>query len=224
MFAIGKEPTGSKDPFALRRAAISIIKIIKKYNIKIDLITFIKQALSKLPINNYSKETEQRIINFIKERLKVLLKNENIDPDIINSLLQNYDNILLIYQKAEFLNSVLQTEIGQRLIICYKRAKNIIGHNKDIMINQLLISEKEEISLYNEINKLDSIIKNIELSTDDIKIKFEKELNALLSIEKFISIFFEKILVNTENLEIKQNRLNLLTKIVHLFHKVLPIN
>ncbi len=224
LFAIGKEPTGSKDPFALRRAAISIIKIIKKYNIEIDLITFIKQALSKLPINNYSKEIAEKIINFIKERLKILLKNENIDSDIINSLLYNYDNILLIYQKAEFLNNVLQTDIGQRLMICYKRAKNIIGHNKDIQINQLLISEKEEISLYNEINKLDNTIKNIELSTDDIKIKFEKEINALLPIEKFISIFFEKILVNTENPEIKQNRLNLITKTVHLFNKILPTN
>ena len=222
-FAIGKEPTGSKDPFALRRAAISILKIIQKFNINIDLRALVQKAFDNLAIENLQENTVEKVITFINERFKVLLKDNDVDHDIITALMNHSDDILLIYQKSEILNRVMKTNEGKKLIEGYKRAKNIIGENKDTDVNKFFVSENEETLLYNAVLELHEHLKYITETEQDPRARFIKELNACVKIESVISLFFEKVLVNTGDPVIKQNRLNLLTKLVELFSGVIPL-
>ncbi len=222
-FAIGKEPTGSKDPFALRRAAISILKLIKKYNISIDIQELIKQAFSQLPGNDLNPNTNQKVMDFLKDRLKVLLKDSNIDHEIVIALLNHSDDILLIFQKAEVLNEFIKTEEGKRLLESYKRAKNIINENKDTEVSKYFLSESAETILYNVVLEFENNLSQIEKTELDSREKLKKELDASKPVEKAISIFFEKVLVNTGDPVVKQNRLNLLTRLVNSFSRIMPL-
>jgi len=222
-FDIGKEPTGSKDPFALRRAAISILKIIQKFKMRIDLRALIQKAFDNMTFDNLKSDTVDNVINFINERFKVLLKDNDVDYEIITALINSGADILLIYQKSEILNRIIKTDAGKRLIEGYKRAKNIIGDNINTEVNKFFLSENEETLLYNAVLELQEHLQYIEQTENDIQTGFVKELNACVKMEKVISQFFEKVLVNTGDSVIKQNRLNLLTKLVQLFGKVIPL-
>jgi len=219
-FAIGKEPTGSKDPFALRRAAISILKIIKKYGIKANLEKLSRKAFEQLPGNNLNPKTVERVIAFIMERFKVLLKDSGIDYDIIQSLINRNHDVLLIYQKSSILNEIMRTPKGEKLISGYKRAKNIIVDNSSMEVSKLLFSEDAEKILFDKINELETQLSEIEQQESDICVQFEKELEVCISMEEYISDFFDKVLVNAEDCVVKQNRLNMLTRLVSLFSKV----
>lgn len=220
-FAIGKEPTGSKDPFALRRAAISILKIIMKYNIKVDLETLAKKAFEQIPVDDANPNTVPKVIDFIMERLKVVLKDSGIDHDIILSFTSNTKDILLIYQKSAILNDLLKTSKGEKLMQGYKRAKNIIENNNSTDVNESLLTEPEEKILFEQTNRLNQLLNDIRNQDENVYETFKKELDACINIEEYISNFFEKVLVNAEDSKIKQNRLNLLTKVVSLFSTVL---
>lgn len=221
-FAIGKEPTGSKDPFALRRAAISILKIIKKYDIKVDLEKLSRKAFEQLPGRDLNSKTVERVIAFIMERFKVLLKDDGIDHDIVLSLISSSRDILLIYQKSAILNEIMKTPKGEKLMSGYKRAKNIIENNATTEINSSLFSEDAEEILFDKIRKLETLLSEIEQQELDVCAQFEKQVEACVDLEDSISAFFDKVLVNTENRTVKQNRLNMLTKLVLLFSKVVP--
>lgn len=221
-FAIGKEPTGSKDPFALRRAAISILKIIKKYDIEADLEKLSQKAFEQLPGNDLNPKTVERVIAFIMDRFKVLLKDSGIDHDIIQSLINHSHDVLSIYQKSAILNEIMKTPKGEKLISGYKRAKNIIEDNNSTEVSKLLFSEDAEKVLFDKINKLEVQLSEIEQQKSDICTQFEKELEICVGMEEYISDFFDKVLVNTEDRVVKQNRLNMLTKLVSLFSKVVP--
>lgn len=219
-FAIGKEPTGSKDPFALRRAAISILKIIRKYGIKADLEKLSRKAFEQLPGDDLNSKTVERVVAFIMERFKVLLKDSGIDHDIIQSLISNSHDVLLIYQKSSILNEIMKTPKGEKLMSGYKRAKNIIGNNTSTEVSKLLFSEDAEKVLFDKINELETQLSEIEQQESDVCVQFEKELEICVGMEEYISDFFDKVLVNTEDCVVKQNRLNMLTRLVSLFSKV----
>ena len=221
-FAIGKEPTGSKDPFALRRAAISILKIIKKYGIKADLEKLSQKAFEQLPGNDLNPRTVERVVAFIMERFKVLLKDSGIDHDIVLALINSSRNVLLIYQKSAILNEIMKTPKGENLMSGYKRAKNIIGDNTSTEVSNLLFSENAEKVLFDKINELEIRLSEIEDQETDVCAQFEKELEACVGMEEYVSDFFDKVLVNAKDQVIKQNRLNMLTKLVSLFSRVVP--
>ena len=219
-FAIGKEPTGSKDPFALRRAAISILRIIKKYDIKVDLEKLSQKAFEQLPGSDLNPKIVERVIAFIMERFKVLLKDSGVDHDIVKSLVNNSHDVLLIYQRSTILNEIMKTPKGEKLMLGYKRARNIIGDNTSTEVSKLLFSEDAEEILFDRINKLETQLFEIEQQDSDVCAQFEKEVEACIDMEESISTFFDKVLVNTEDSVVKQNRLNMLTKLVRLFSKV----
>lgn len=201
-FAIGKTPTGTKDPFALRRAAIGVVKIIRKFNMNIDLKTLVESTLNCFACPN-KDETANRIIGFICDRLKVLLKNEDIAHDIVTSLIDKNSNVLMICRKAVTLNDFLQTDAGTKLHLCYKRARNIVGDNKITRIDEKLLQEKEEKELFSAVSDFNKDAKR----ADDVKTYLDMSVKMIPAVEAF----FEKVLVNANDENLKQNRINLLT-------------
>ena len=201
-FAIGKIPTGTKDPFALRRSAIGILKLIMKFNIDVDLQQLIKVVLSCFETSD-KDELLNKIINFIFERFKVLLKNEGIEHEIVTALIGNDSNVIMIYRKAMILNDFLKTEQGSNLSQAYKRARNIVDNNKNTKVDEALLIEKEEKELFASILLFQ---KGVGTSVD---VKMYLDLSTKMI--PYINAFFEKVLVNAEDIKLKENRINLLT-------------
>ena len=223
-FFLGKEPTGSKDPFALRRAAIGILKIIEKFLLDFDLKSVIQKTLLLLPgTKDFRIDTADRIYDFILERLKVVLKELGIRQNIIGATVTNGDSILTIFAKAKILNGFLQEGTGEKLLSIYKRIKNIILSNGNTLVDEKLFREKEEMILWHEIKKLEEKFLKIEEDSGNFVEKFTKQLYACAEMEQVASTFFDKILIHSEEDLLRQNRLNLLTKVFFIFAKVIPI-
>jgi glycyl-tRNA synthetase beta chain len=231
LFGIGKEPTGSKDPFALRRAAIGVLKIIIKYEITMDLEIIIRKSFVRLgeKVANLVPDTVERVISFIMDRLKIVLKEDGLRHDVVKSALStalssSECEILSICYKANIMNDVLKNEIGEKLITIYRRAKNIIQNNagETAVVDESLFSETDEKKLFGAIGNLEKSLNNLENSDSSIVEKFKNKLTTCISVEDVISNFFINVLVNAEDEKIQKNRINMLVKLVSLFDESLP--
>lgn len=215
----GEKPTGSKDPFALRRLALGIIRIIMENSIHIDLCELVKHSLSlfgndlhKLQHSNY-----EDIILFIEERTKHLLKDK-YDHKLISSVLNLSSSGYLdeLDKKLVALQKFLDKNDSQGLVICYKRANNILA-NKVIKstINPSLFDNKNEQELYTSLQKLSPIL-NKEIDNGN----YDGALEIIQSLKNPVSNFFDSVLVNVENTEVVENRLALLNEVKNIFDKI----
>lgn len=210
LFSINKIPSGSKDPFALRRAANGVIKIIIHFNLNFKL----KEVFNNL--RYLYKNFELKMLEeFILERLESTLP---YNPSIIRAILaSNEDDLLNIYLKAEALESSLQSQDKTMLMQTFKRLANII---KDVNFDNLNIQEDkliatEEIELYNEFVKY----KNKTFNNSD----FKGRIDYLLSLNQVLSRFFDKVLVNAPDETLKTNRKNLIAQIYMAFFNIADI-
>ena len=129
-FLINEKPTSSKDPFALRRAAIGILRIIieNKLSIKLrDLINYSVKLYEEQGVDIKNKRTELEVLEFLKERMRNILKLKNIKVDIIEASISSHngDNFLDLYKKNILMNKYIKKDVGINAINSYKRASNI---------------------------------------------------------------------------------------------------
>ena len=200
MFAIGEKPTGSKDPFALRRAALGVIRIILENKLRVPL----------------SKFMPQDTLDFFHDRLKVMLKEQGIRHDRIQAVLYGDDDMLRIAQKAAALAEMLANEDGVNLLAAYKRAANILNieEKKDKIrydakgLNQATLQEYGETTLVNalEVNA-DSL--QASLAHED----FTLAMQHLANLRAPLDMFFDQVLVNAPDVELRRSRLCLLAYI-----------
>ncbi|GHT90681.1 glycine--tRNA ligase beta subunit [Alphaproteobacteria bacterium] len=230
-FAIGKEPTGSKDPFALRRAAIGLIRIIRKYNISLDLYGVIQKTFEKLnsSFEGLNPNTVESAYSFIMERLKVTLKESGISHEIVASVIAAEKNttskkdINRIFDKAEVLNQTLQSAEGENLISCYRRSKNILdpyekeNPSGEIHCDRSLCVEQCEYDLLDALDSLELSLDAVEGSNLDFCEKLRKKISLCASIEKKTTTFFEDILINVDDEKLRRNRISILQKLTSIF-------
>ena len=236
-FGINEKPSSSKDPYALRRVALGIIRIIieNKRDIKInDLISH--------SINNYFDQgftfsndlIFQDLINFLKERFKYYLKENSIRHDIIESTSKifNLNNISTIFKKAKSLNKIINKPIGMDIVSSYKRASSILSSEiKDIKrelsntTDSGIFKNNFEKDLYNKTNELKKHISEISRDKD-----FDEILMLLSSAKKEVFDFFDNVKVNDDNDVVRKNRLELLNFFCKTyetfldFHQIREIN
>jgi glycyl-tRNA synthetase beta chain len=221
-FVIGKKPTGSKDPLALRRSALGIVQIMIGFNINITMYELFSNSLNLH--NNVSKALEIELMDFILDRLRIILKAEGIKLDVIESILtlSIIHNLpfQIIYKRITALNETRNTENFKLFLVNFKRLNNILKSsdvlnfsNFDININ--LFQSPIETKLFQAINDLKKVIKisEFELNNQEVFLKAIKELQTP------INLFFESIIVNVENKEIKDNRLKLMFGLKELIIK-----
>ena len=132
-FGIDAKPTSSKDPFALRRLALGVIRILLENNRELklkDLINYSSNLYQEQGFELSNKTLHKDLIIFFTERLKNYMKEKGIRTDIIVAALNSYGtgSIIELYNKALILNKLINKEIGQTVISCYKRASNIVDH------------------------------------------------------------------------------------------------
>ena len=230
-FGIDLIPSSSKDPYGLRRLSIGLIKIVieNKKNLKIrELINYSYQLYNDQSIKINNENIVNDLTKFISERFKYFMKEKGIRNDIIDTSLTYFDldNLLKIYNKANKLNKVINKQTGIDLIESYKRAFNILNSEMkfndkitDYNIDPELFKNKYEKNLYDKIN---DIRKN--LTSINIEYDYEAQLSLLASIKRETSEFFENVIVNDKDKDIKNNRLQLLKMLCKTFDNYLNFN
>ena len=218
-FAINFKPTSSKDPFALRRAAIGLLKIVieNKLSLRVkDLINYNLRLLEEHGVKIENNSVEKEILDFLKERMRNILKEKKIQKDIIEASLSTHigDNYYDLYRKNLLMQKHIKKEIGKNAISSYKRAYNIIENKgQDIQgrPDAVLFRKEEEKILYERIHKIrkDLIAKN---NNKDYELLLKS-----LSETKILTDVFDKVIVNDENKDIKNNRLELLKMFCNTF-------
>jgi len=212
-FLIDEKPTSSKDPFALRRAAIGLLRTIIENNLTIrlrDLIDYLIKIYSDQGVKQLNNQASKDLILFFRERMKNILKEKKIRPDIVEASISSHlsDNFLELYKKTLIMNKFISKEVGKNAISTYKRASNILDQEKLNTKNgpdAVLFKQEEEKELFERIN---SIRKSFTLK--DQKKNYEDHLRLLSETKLSTDKFFENVKVNDENQDIKNNRLELL--------------
>ncbi|MDC1124458.1 glycine--tRNA ligase subunit beta [Pelagibacteraceae bacterium] len=219
-FVIDEKPTSSKDPFALRRAAIGLLRIIieNKLVFKLrDLIGYSMRLYEEQGVEIKNEKTEQQVLDFIKERMRNVLKLKNIKPDIIEASISSHagDNFLDLYKKTLLINKYKNKGIGFNAISSYKRAANILDKSGKGITGRpdaVLFRKDEEKILHEKINE----IRKAFTVKDDNK-DYESLLIKLSDTKESTDNFFDKVVVNDENQDIKNNRLELLKMFCNTF-------
>ncbi len=203
LFALGKIPSGSKDPFALRRGASGILKIIEKFNIPLDL-----RAIFKAVAQNYAKIDIAQIEGFFYERMEGVLE---VNQSLINAALKAHKGDLLdLINKIKALNLIAQSPSISDFKVLFKRVANILQPTKATKIDEKLLTESAEKALYEKIIAFQ-------------KLNFashSERIIALLDFKDSLSIFFDEVLINVEGSRLKENRILLIKAVYEEFFKV----
>ena len=223
-FGINEKPTSSKDPLALRRTALGIIRTIieNKKNLKInDLLSYSSSLYEDQGFYLSNKNLQKELNDFLKDRFKHYLKEKEIRYDIIDAIISTFslNKLFSSYEKARCLNKIINNQIGIDITSSFKRASNILDNemknNKIEMDNTTdpgIFKSDFEKNLYkkvNEINKYYSTINNDE--------NYEKSLSILANARKEIFEFFDNVKVNEENETLRKNRLELINMLCKTF-------
>ena len=219
-FVINEKPTSSKDPFALRRAATGLLRIIieNKLSFRLrDLISYAIRLYQEQGVKIINEKTEQDVLEFIKERMRNVLKLKNINTDIIEASVSSHagDNFLALYAKTLLMNKYKNKGIGLNAISSYKRASNILdkaGKSITGRPDAVLFRKDEEKILHEKINE----IRKAFTVKDDNK-DYESLLIKLSDTKETTDNFFDNVVVNDENQDIKNNRLELLKMFCNTF-------
>ena len=221
LFAIGLIPTGSQDPFALRRSAIGIIKIINNNKWEVSLSEIIDYSLyvytDEMTLAFDYNKVKSSIIEFLQGRIKTMLQEENIRYDIIESVLSNDDNVTSIFKKSEEIDEFFK-EDKSKLVEALNRLHNIAKKYEDQEFNEDLLTEDAEKTLF---GKTKEIFPEYEKSVN--RKNFAEAMNLLEELTLPINNYFDNIMVFVDDEDIKNNRLAMLNIIDKEIKKVLNI-
>tara|TARA_B110000444_G_scaffold140076_1_gene131517 strand:+ start:1307 stop:3379 length:2073 start_codon:yes stop_codon:yes gene_type:complete len=216
-FGVGEKPSSSKDPYALRRVALGIIRITieNKKDLKIgDLIscssnTYLDQGF------NFSNDTLIKdILDFLKDRFRYYLKEKNIRHDIIEAATKalNLNSTSTVFEKATSLNKIINKQIGEDIVSSYKRASNILHSEVKDFNSELtniadpgIFKNDFEKDLYKKTNELKKYFSGISKTRN-----FDELLVSLAGAKKEVYAFFDNVKVNGDSEVVRKNRLELI--------------
>jgi glycyl-tRNA synthetase beta chain len=238
-WAIGEPPTGSKDPYALRRAALGVIRLIVENRLRLPLMAIFEDA--KPPIHHsmmaigsgtgsistglrsypgWQAPVDEKLhdlLQFITDRLKVTLREKGVRHDLISAVfaLGGEDDLVRLLARVDALQDFLNSEDGENLLTAYKRAENIVR-----------IEEKRDKSSYRAGLRSDLLVdpaektlaEHLDEATSGAKEALESEefslaMEAMAKLRRPVDDFFDHVMVNTEDADLRANRLRLLAAI-----------
>ncbi len=209
LFSVGKIPTGSKDPFALRRAVNGIVRIVTEYD-----LTFNIDDIIMLLKSNYDDFDTNLLSEFIIERIN---KSLDANPSVIAAVLASGErDINEIAKKVAALNEIVSSDTFKEQFTTFKRVANIskdIDLESSLEIDISLFKEDAEVTLYNAYEKV------INSTYSD----YNEELEALFGLKRELDGYFDDVLVNTEDEVLKINRLHTIGSIFKTFRSIADI-
>jgi glycyl-tRNA synthetase beta chain len=219
-FAVGEKPTGSKDPFALRRAALGIIRLILENGLRLKLREVIRRADFLRAESRHGAAGAadvDELMGFLADRLKVALREQGVRHDLIAAVfaLGSEDDLVRLLARVEALGSFLATDDGANLLTAYKRASNIvrIEEKRDAAVYEPdpsaeLLRQDEERALSAALRPAREIAAR-SLDADD----FSGAMAALAQLRRPVDGFFDRVTVNCDEPDLRANRLRLLSLI-----------
>jgi glycyl-tRNA synthetase beta chain len=216
-FAVGLEPSGTADPYALRRHAIGIIRIIRDKKLPICLPDFVEKCVTILAetISFDTVAVKEKVINFIKDRFKNILLSAGISQDIIDAIITaDFSYLDMIEKKIEALITFQKSSSDfEALATAFKRISNITkGVTETADVNTRLFEHESERELWSAFLAAEGRVRQ--------KIEEQKyldALNLLAGLRKPVDAFFSEVMVMAENKEVKENRLTMLAHIKKSF-------
>ncbi|WWP01597.1 MAG: glycine--tRNA ligase subunit beta [Candidatus Dasytiphilus stammeri] len=220
LIGIGKFPQGDRDPFALRRHALSLLRIIIENKIYLDLNWLIEVSVSIYNEKLNNSNVINDVMNFIMGRYRTWYLKQGYNLNIINSVLVCRPTYPIDFDaRIETVSSLSKiSKIYSTLIIINKRITNILKKSKDKLTTQInvsLLRENEEIELANAIN-----IINKKIQPYLVEFDYQKALLEIVKISDLINNFFNKVIINTSDKEMRINRLTILNKLKTLFIRI----
>ena len=218
IYGIGNGPTGSKDPYALRRLALGLLRILVEGKQELNLIELIDSSLN-LHSKEVNRDMSNEIYKFMMERLKAYYKESQVDGNVFEAVLAvSPESPLDFHLRIEALNEFIQHSESRSLIEANKRIANILKDydGKELKLNSSLLEEEAEKKLY--------------LATQTITKQLKKEkdygsiMSSLLALKEVIDDFFDNVMVNVEDTKLRQARLMLIERVRKLFLSVADVS
>lgn len=236
-FAIKEKPTGSKDPYALRRAALGIIRLVIENNIRLHIVAVINAYVLTFPSKSSPERTlhgadltaledrlEVELLDFFADRLKVQQREKGVPHDLIDAVfsLGGEDDLVRLLARVSALQDFLKTEDGANLLTGYRRAANIVrieekkdGEDFNGPVSDKLLQAVDEQNLNAALETAETAVK-MSIEKED----FAAAMSALAKQRVPVDAFFDTVTVNVNDPDLRKNRLNLLSKIRAVMHLV----
>ncbi|MCH8834382.1 MAG: glycine--tRNA ligase subunit beta, partial [Proteobacteria bacterium] len=217
-FAIDERPTGSKDPFALRRSALGVIRLIIENGLRLPLAEIFREANRLYADSGLTGHLEpQDLLDFFADRLKVHLREKGVRHDLISAVfaLDGEDDLVRLLARVEALGAFLKSDDGENLLVAYKRAANIVRieekrdgktYANDFKPDLLVADEERNLAAY-----LDDATSGAReaLAQED----FTGAMSSIARLRRPVDDFFDHVTVNCEEAKLRENRLRLLSRI-----------
>jgi glycyl-tRNA synthetase beta chain len=226
-FLIDEKPTGSKDPYALRRAALGVIRLIVENGLRMGLAEILERAAFLHGVEEAEAVANPKIedlLAFFADRLKVHLRDQGARHDLVSAIFElgDEDDLVRLLARVEALKTFLASDDGANLLTAYKRASNIvrIEEKKDDCLydgdpDPGLFTEKEEKDLHHSLGQVVAHAKAAARGE-----KFEEAMGALATLRGPVDAFFDTVTVNCDDEKIRRNRLRILSQIRAALHAV----
>ncbi|MCY0965268.1 glycine--tRNA ligase subunit beta [Parathalassolituus penaei] len=224
LFGIGQLPTGSKDPFALRRASLGVLRILVEKQLNIDLKDLISWAINNNWPADLKGETAATLTEYMLDRFSAWYQDANIPAEVFQSVRAlGVTNPLDIDRRVKAVHAFYQLEAAQALASANKRVSNILAKNGGdavvATVNAALLQQDEERALFEEMTGLtDLIVPSLQ------KGDYNGALTALSTLRSVVDAFFDKVMVMADDEAIKNNRLALLKQLGGMFMAIADIS
>ena len=213
-WSIDEKPTGSKDPFALRRSALGVIRLVLENGLRLALAPVFEAALAA---NRGASSLGGDLLAFFADRLKVSLKEKGVRHDLIDAVfaLGGEDDLVRLLARVEALGAFLASDDGANLLVAARRASNIAGIEAkkdgvayDAAVDPALLAQGEEKDLFARLSHVEEAVRKA-VEVED----FAAAMRALASLRAPLDAFFEHVTVNADDADLRANRLKLLSQI-----------
>lgn len=220
-FAIGIQPTGSQDPYALRRQALGIINILMDNDLDISLSELISLTLDNYSFIEFDKnEISNQIMEFFKDRIKNLFRDLGIRYDVIDAILSsNIDDIADMYTRAQALNSWIDKDQLVEMLTAFNRVATLAETAENNEVNINLMREEAEFNLYQQFQEIRSNVEHLLANKE-----YTKALDAFASLRPAIDNMFDSVMVMDKDEDIKNNRLAILKQIYDIMLNICDLS
>ncbi len=216
IFGIGQTPTGGADPFALRRQTIGVIQILFERDYPLSLTNVIDFSIGQFGDKIDTKETRGKILEFFAGRLKNIWTSSDITYDVADSVLSaGFDNLAEANKRVFAMSKLKRAEFFKPLAVTFKRVANITKDHTPGSVDKNLFKDDIERRLHDEtVNAANKVNPLIERK------KYLEALEVIANLRPTVDQFFDDVLVMDEDMDIRKNRLNLLSAISSMFLKI----
>lgn len=220
-FAIGIQPTGSADPFALRRQCLGILTILLEKNIELDIARLAELALDQYSGVDFDKASVvDQIVAFFNDRTRVMFKDLSIRYDVVDAVLASDEkNMSDLYARGQAINAWIDNPSLNDMLVAFNRVSTLAEKAEVLDIEEVNLVEAAEKDLYAKFVLVDKEIVNLMGQK-----KYTESLDAFASLKPAIDDFFETVMVMDENLDVRNNRLALLANIYKAMLKICDLS